>query len=339
MGLIEMVMETVQQKCLRLKQESIAKDLARLEKDLLAVENDLDIVQEGVKRRRLQEQKKQILSDLDDLAIVQEEFEKSTQSSSWKRNLYKINHTEPKEKTSEILRGFQTTPGSSLFFFQQSQDFLCIRYIEYLINLIDSDDIDIGHYSRPYQIGFSDSSPRPIDFLKNFAEHLDIKNLSSLLSEEILTDLIIDKIKTILSSCNIFFIQINLLKLGQHHSFITWFLDVFWCRLTAQIPQDAICLGVLTLESSIKKELLKDYLGDSSIFDQARCVVLPNKEWEKNDIQPWMTKYSGHRTILPDKLENLIENILEYQKGIPSRAEEQLERELSDLDNLKRLAG
>ncbi|NJM48777.1 MAG: hypothetical protein HC860_23565 [Alkalinema sp. RU_4_3] len=118
----------------------------RLEQDLAAVEEDLDTVQEAVRKRRLQEQKRQLLDDIDRLSEEQEEFEQRNSVVPWKGNLYRINHTESKEKTSDILKQFRTNPGSSLFVFQQAEDFLGNRYIEYLINLINSDDTDIGHF-------------------------------------------------------------------------------------------------------------------------------------------------------------------------------------------------
>jgi hypothetical protein len=328
-----MATETVQQKCLRLRRESFARDFIRLEQDLAAVEEDLDTVQEAVRKRRLQEQKRQLLADIDRLSEEQEEFEQLNSVTPWKGNLYKINHKESKEKTSDILRQFRTNPGSSLFLFQQSEDFLGNRYVEYLINLINSDDTDIGHFSQPYQIGLTESNPRPIDFLWEFAHTLTVEKSDS---QDLLVDLILDKIKVILSSCNVFFIQVNLLKIGQHCEFISWFLDTFWKKLIDRMPDDAVFIGVVTLESPLKEEFIQDCLYNASTLEQRRVVVLPQEEWERRDLQPWMSKYSGHRTILPDKLETLLRNVLEYQKGIPSRAERQLTRELDELDELKR---
>ncbi|NJM48778.1 MAG: hypothetical protein HC860_23570 [Alkalinema sp. RU_4_3] len=169
-----------------------------------------------------------------------------------------------------------------------------------------------------------------------FAHTLDVEKSDS---QDLLINSILDKIKVILSSCNVFFIQVNLLKIGQHCEFISWFLDTFWKELIERMPGDAVFIGVVTLESPLRKDFIENCLYGVSTSEEKRVVFLPQKEWEKDDLQPWMSKYSGHRTLLPDRLENLIGNVLEYQRGIPSRAEIQLTRELDELDNLKRQIG
>jgi hypothetical protein len=49
-------------------QKSNLRELVRLEQDLAAVEDDLDVVQEGMRKRRLLEQKRQLLADIEKLS-------------------------------------------------------------------------------------------------------------------------------------------------------------------------------------------------------------------------------------------------------------------------------
>jgi hypothetical protein len=61
-----------------------------------------------------------------------------------------------------------------------------------------------------------------------------------------------------------------------------------------------------------------------------KLVVFDREVWEEDEIRNWMTRYSG--IPLPnDERERVVQNVRQYQKGIPSRAEKKLRKELERL--------
>jgi hypothetical protein len=174
--------------------ESLRREYARLTRDLAAVENKLDVVQDPVEEARLQDRKREILSNSIQIEQQLKNCEAGSKNSQlrqvtthWDEHLHKIDHTRSKNTTATILKRIEKSPSrSSLFLFQRYEKFLGKRYVEHLKKAIDSSDM--GHFSQPYRVGLLDKQPTAMEFLRNLGEQLRIELPPS---KEISVDLIL----------------------------------------------------------------------------------------------------------------------------------------------------
>jgi hypothetical protein len=319
--------------------QSLSRKLLRLNQDLTAIEDKLDIVQDPVEERRLETQKQGVIANITQIEQEMDGYKSNPTKTQfrqivthWDGHIHKLDRVKGKKMTSTVLKKLEdSTSGASLFLFQNYDKFLGKRYVEYLKKSIDSSDL--GHFSKPYQIGFCDGQPRPIDFLNNLGEQLDIDLLPS---QELSIDLIFDRIELSLAGCNIFFIEVNLPEIEEEHEFISWFFDVFWSRLLERKAQfscsSVVCIGVVTLESDFGKEFLRDRSCTVANLVQDRFLVLPEEKWKESDIRDWITKFSK-LLLTADQIEKISRSVCRTAEGIPFGSEVKL------LQELERLAG
>lgn len=347
-------METAEQKRLKRQQESLAREISRLEKDLAAVEDELDKPLEAVRKSQYQDQKAQLLFDIEKAEKAQEEYERSIDvqtaytmnfsqsnpaqfrqfTTQWDEHLHKIDRVKSRETTSAILKRIEKSPSrSSLFLFQNYEKFLGKRYVEYLKKTIDSSDM--GHFSQPYRVGISEGQPTPIEFLNNLGEQLGIELLPL---QDITVDLVLERIKSVLKSCNIFFIEVNLPDMDGKCEFVGWFMEEFWGRVIDRMSdflmenKSALFIGVMTLEADLEKDFLKERSCKPVNFTDGKFVVLHEEKWKEDDIRAWMRKFS-RLSLSADQIEKVPRSIWRSSEGLPFATEVKL------LQELERLAG
>jgi hypothetical protein len=336
-------METADQRFLK-------REISRLEGRLEAVEADLETAQTGEQRQAFRTRARQLTKEIDELFDELEEDEKQSdlpvQTSiaimplstehvrnverRWTEYLHHVNHQTAKAITDDILIRFKSEPGDALLLFQEANDFLGERYLEYLKSQIK--DSKIGCCSPPCQVGFLKSHPSEIEFLSEFARRFNVEKLPS---QELSIDLILDGVQGVLESCTIFFLEVNLSDFNENREFMDWFVHQFWKTLLDRVDRVRqknplfVCLGAVTLDSALEEEFVnKMRFALSDCPD--RLVVFEGEAWDDKEIRNWMTRYSG--IPLPDEeREKVTQNVLKYQKGIPSRAEEKLRKELERL--------
>ncbi len=345
-------METAEQKRLKRQQELLAREISRLEKELAAVEDELDMPLEAVRRSQYQDQKARLLIEIEKAEEEQENCEQCIDRQSslkvdiprstpvqfrqlttpWDEHLHKIDHTKSKKMTSAMFKQFEKRSSrSSLFLFQKYETFLGKRYIEHLKKTIDSSDI--GHFSRPYQVGISTGQPTPIEFLNNLGEQLGIE-IAPL--QEMTVELILEQIKGLLKGCNIFFIEVNLPDLEGNCEFVGWFVEEFWGRVIDRMPEFlaenklALFIGVMTLETDLEKDFLKDRSCTPAKFSDGKFVVLQQEKWKEDDIRVWMQKFS-RLPLSADQIEKVPKSIWRSAEGLPFATEIKLLQELERL--------
>ncbi len=319
--------------------ESLRRDYARLERDLGAIEDRLDNVQDPVEEVRLRERKKETLSNITQIEHQIEICEAGSKSyqfrqvtTHWDEHLHKIDHAKSKNTTATILKRIENSPSrSSLFLFQRYEKFLGKRYVEHLKKAIDGSDM--GHFSQPYRIGLLDRQPTSMEFLNNLGEQLKVEISSS---QEVSVELIVERIKTVLKGCNIFFIEVNLPHLDGNCEFVCWFIEEFWGKVIDRIPeflaenQSALFIGVVTLESALERDILKQQSCKPADFTQGKFVVLHEEKWKEEDIRNWMRKFSRLPLSL-DQLEKIPRYIWDAADGLPFATEVKLLQELEKL--------
>jgi inactive STAND len=331
-------------------QNYLKRQIALREESLASTEADLKTAPTTEQRRSLDSRARQLTTEIDDLDAelqrddMQSDFAGQTSievanSSTanirnverrWTEYLHHVNHRTAKAITDDILIRFKSEPGDSLLVFQEANDFLGERYLEYLKSQIK--DSKIGCCSPPCQVGFLNSHPSEIEFLSEFARRFNVEKLPS---QELSIDLILDGVQGVLESCTIFFLEVNLSDFNENREFMDWFVHQFWKTLLDRVDRVRqknplfVCLGAVTLDSELEEEFVnKIRFALSDCPD--RLVVFEGEVWKDEEIRTWMTRYSG--IPLPhEEREKVTQNVLKYQKGIPSRAEEKLRKELERL--------
>ncbi len=324
----------------------LIRDALRLEQQLAAVEADLGTSQTTEQRQALRERAKQLLKLIDDneqeLENVERELDRQPIAKAnrnrfftqWDEHLHKIDHAKSKKMTSAMFKQFEKQSSrSSLFLFQKYETFLGKRYVEHLKKTIDSSDL--GHFSRPYQVGISAGQPTPIEFLNNLGEQLGIQISPA---QEMTVELILEQIKGLLKGCNIFFIEVNLPDLDGNCEFVGWFMEEFWGRVVDRMPEflaankSALFIGVMTLETDLEKDYLKERSCTPAKFADGKFVVLQQEKWKEDDIRGWMQKFS-RLPLSADQIEKVPKSIWRSAEGLPFATEVKL------LQELERLAG
>jgi hypothetical protein len=347
-------METAEQKRLKRQKELLVREISRLEKDLGAVEDELDKPLEAVRRSQYQDQKAKLLIEIEKAEKAQEECEQCIDPQSafkldiprstpvqyrqfttlWDEHLHKIDHAKSKKMTSVILKQFEKRSSqSSLFLFQKHGKFLGKRYIEHLKKTIASSDI--GHFSQPYRVGIPEGQPTPIEFLNNLGEQLGIE-LSPL--QEMTVGLILAQIKSVLKGCNIFFIEVNLPDLDGDCEFVSWFMEEFWGQVIDRMPEfltenkSALFIAVMTMEMDLEKDFLRERSCTPAKFVDGKFVVLQQEKWKEDDIRDWLRKFS-RLDLSAEQIEKVPRSIHQIAEGLPFASEIKL------LQELERLAG
>lgn len=347
-------METAEQKRLKRQKELLAREISRLEKDLGAVENELDKPLEAVRRSQYQDQKAKLLIEIEKAEKAQEECEQCIDPQSafkldisrstpvqfrqfttpWDEHLHKIDHAKSKKMTSVILKQFEKRSSqTSLFLFQKHGKFLGKRYVEHLKRTIASSDI--GHFSQPYRVGIPEGQPTPIEFLNNLGEQLGVELLPT---QEMTVELILARIKSVLKGCNIFFVEVNLPDLYGNCEFICWFMEEFWGQVIDRMPEflvenrSALFIGVMTIEADLDKNFLKERSCTPTKFADGKFVVLHQEKWKEEDIRDWMRKFS-RLDLSAEQIEKIPRSIYQTAEGLPFATEVKL------LQELERLAG
>jgi hypothetical protein len=96
--------------------------------------------------------------------------------------------------------------------------------------------------------------------------------------------------------------------------------------------KSALFIGVMTMESSLEKDVLKVQSCKPADFAQGKFVVLHEEKWKEEDIRDWMRKFS-RLSLSSDQLEKVPRHIWDTADGLPFAAEVKL------LQELERLAG
>lgn len=334
----------------RAHQSFLKGQISRLEDQLKSVTADLETVQTEEQRQAFGRRARQLTKEIDKTWDELEEDERqsdfqaqtsieivnpSTESIQnverrWTKYLHHVNHRTAKAITDDILVRFKSEPGDSLFVFQDANDFLGDRYLEYLKSQIQ--DSRIGCCSSPCQFGFLTSQPSSIEFLSEFARRFNIEKLPL---QDLSINLILDGIQGVLESCTIFFMEVNLSDFDKNCEFIDWFIHQFWQPLLDRVDRVRqknplfVCIGAVTLDSELDEAFVNKMRFSLSDCPD-RFVVFEREAWEEEEIRNWMTRYSG--IPLPyEEREKLTQSVWKYQKGIPSRAEEKLRKELERL--------
>jgi hypothetical protein len=331
-------------------QNYLKRQIALREESLASTEADLKTASTTEQRRSLDSRARQLTTEIDDLDAELQRDERQSDFTGqtsievvnsstenirnverrWTEYLHHVNHRTAKAITDDILIRFKSEPGDALLLFQEANDFLGERYLEYLKSQIK--DSKIGCCSPPCQVGFLKSHPSEIEFLSEFARRFNVEKLPS---QEFSIDLILDGVQGVLESCTIFFLEVNLSDFNENREFMDWFVHQFWKTLLDRVDRVRqknplfVCLGAVTLDSELDEEFVnKMRFALSDCPD--RLVVFEGEAWDDKEIRNWMTRYSG--IPLPDEeREKVTQNVLKYQKGIPSRAEEKLRKELERL--------
>jgi hypothetical protein len=333
----------------RTHQKFLNGQILLLEDRLKSVQADLDTAQTEEQRKALGKRARQLTKEIDEIYNELDEDERQCDSSNfkgvnssadtirkverrWAEYLHHVNHRKAKVITDDILMKFQSEPGDSLFVFQDAADFLGERYLRYLKNQIENSKI--GCCSPPCLVGFITSQPNSIEFLSEFCQRLNIKNLPS---QDFSVECVLDGLQSVLESCTIFFMEVHLSDSDENSEFIDWFIHEFWQPLIGRVDRVRqinplfVCIGAVTLEAELEEEFLKKIRFSMSDRPE-KLVVFDREIWEEDEIKNWMTRYSG--IPLPfEEQAKVAQKILKYQKEIPSRAEEKLREEL------RRLAG
>ena len=331
-------------------QNYLKRQIALKEEALASTEADLKTASTTEQRRSLDSRARQLTAEIDDLDaelqkderqsdfVVQTSIESVNPSLEsirnverrWTEYLHHVNHRTAKAITDDILMKFKSEPGDSLFVFQDATDFLGGRYLKYLKSQIE--DSRIGCCSPPCQVGFLKSQPNSIEFLSEFAQRFNVEKLPS---QDLSIDLVLDGVQGVLESCTIFFLEVNLSDFDANCEFMDWFVHQFWKPLLDRVDRVRqknplfVCIGAVTLDSELEEDFVNKMRFSLSDCPD-RFVVFEREAWAEDEIRNWMARYSGI-PLLYEEREKVTQSVWKYQKGIPSRAEEKLRKELERL--------
>ncbi len=331
----------------RAHQDYLNRQILHKEEILNGVESDLKAAQTTEQKQALDFRARELTREIDSLFdelkederrsdfLVAEGINPSVDNTRkverrWAEYLHHVNHHQAKRITDDILMKLQFEPGDSLFVFQDANDFLGERYIKYLDSQLKNSKI--GCCSPPCQIGFLKSQPNSLEFLAEFARRFEVERIPS---QDLSAEVVLDGIQGVLEGCTIFFVEVNLSDFDENCEFIDWFVHQFWKPLLDRVDRirqknpPFVCIGAVTLDSELEEEFW-DRMRASISDCPDKFVVFEREVWEKDEIRNWMTRYSG--IPLPnDEHERVVQSVQQYQKGIPSRAEEKLRKELERL--------
>jgi hypothetical protein len=295
------------------RRQFYTKQLAQLEEELAAVEDDLETAATERDRLRLSKDAESLLKKIDEFEAKLAECDAESETPAvrdrgFEKALQKLDNHQAKAIAAQICQKLNQEGGAVLFFLQKTKKQMGHFCLEEVLQVLLGDQIVdgqvMGAYRRiPVDLDSAISRFDEVEFLIRLASYLNLEAVQDIAT---LQQQIRETIRTSIDEGTTIFLEIKSLDdLLEQANFLDWFIEEFWKPLIDEVSAvsqkfKSKFIVALVADSEILDCTSPDYPAayfcEGDVYDCYKLLDLPLPDWSEDDIYDWLVRF---RTLSP----------------------------------------